>query len=72
MLEGIGGILASSIIVVDETNEGSLTGRCMLEGRCGQLSEHVLPAGVSDAAELLGNSPTGAMGLLAIWGLKMP
>jgi len=50
MLEGIGGILASSITVVDETNEGSLTGRCMLEGRCGQLSEHVSPAGVSDAA----------------------
>jgi Proline racemase len=46
----LGGILASSITVVDETNEGSLTGRCMLEGRRGQLSEHVLPAGVSDAA----------------------
>ena len=50
MLEGIGGILASSITVVDETNEGSLTGRCMPEGRRGQLSEHILPAGVSDAA----------------------
>ena len=50
MLEGIGGVLASSITVVDKTNEGSLTGHCMLETRRGQLSEHVLPAGVSDAA----------------------
>ena len=39
MLKGIGSIMASSITVVDETNEGSLTGRCMLERRRDQLSE---------------------------------
>jgi hypothetical protein len=50
MLKAIGGILAATITVVDGASERSLTGHCMLEGRRGQLTEHVLPAGVSDAA----------------------
>ena len=42
LLEGVGGVLAATITVVDEASEGPLTGHCMLEGRRGQLSEHVL------------------------------
>ena len=50
MLKAIGGILAATITVVDEASERSLTGHCMLEGGRGQLTEQVLPAGVSNAA----------------------
>ena len=50
MLEGTGGILAAAITLVDEASERSLTGHCMLESRRGQLSEHISPAVVSDAA----------------------
>ena len=41
LLEGIGGVLAATITVVDEASEQSLTGRCMLEGRRSQPSRHL-------------------------------
>ena len=50
MLEGIGGILAAAITVVDKTSERSLTAHRVLEGPRSQLTEHVLPTVVSDAA----------------------
>ena len=50
MLESICGILAATITVVDEASKRSLADHGMLEGRRGQLTEHVFPAGVSDAA----------------------
>jgi Protein of unknown function (DUF2699). len=59
MLEGISGVLAATITVVDETSERSLTGHGMLESRRGQLSEHVLPAMVCDAAPRTGIESKG-------------
>jgi hypothetical protein len=59
MLEGIGGILAAAITVVDKTNERSLTAHRVLEGPRGQLTEHVLPAVVCDAAARTGIESKG-------------
>ena len=59
MLEGTGGILAAAITVVNKTSGRSLTAHRVLEGPRGQLTEHVLPAGVSDAAARTGIESKG-------------
>ena len=59
MLEGIGGIMTAAITVVDKTNERSLTGHRVLEGPRSQLTGHVSPAVMCDAAARTGIESKG-------------